>query len=316
MKTGVKSRVICGVIAVLVIALLYWFMLPPIHYASPDLWLFAGVSLAIVLAAGYLPRLLSGVSRLAETVSVKGKGGKAVPVSEPAPRWVKILLLVIGGLAALALLLSLTGATIFHSGRYKDLLTTQEGDFTEDVAELSMNQIPVVDRDTAMQLGKRKLGEMSDLVSQFEIADNYTQINLGGRPVRVTPLVYADLIKWFTNQAQGLPAYIQVDMVTQEAQMVRLDEGMKYSPSELFLRNLKRYARFQYPTKMFDENFSFEVDETARPTGSFPPSNTPSACGAAGMWRGLSSSTPLPASTPIIRWRRSPLGWIRYTMPI
>lgn len=265
MKTGVKSRVICGVIAVLVIALLYWFMLPPIHYASPDLWLFAGVSLAIVLAAGYLPRLLSGVSRLAETVSVKGKGGKAVPVSEPAPRWVKILLLVIGGLAALALLLSLTGATIFHSGRYKDLLTTQEGDFTEDVAELSMNQIPVVDRDTAMQLGKRKLGEMSDLVSQFEIADNYTQINLGGRPVRVTPLVYADLIKWFTNQAQGLPAYIQVDMVTQEAQMVRLDEGMKYSPSELFLRNLKRYARFQYPTKMFDENFSFEVDENGTP---------------------------------------------------
>ena len=36
------------------------------------------------------------------------------------------------------------------------------------------------------QLGNRKLGELADMVSQFEVDDDYTQINYKGRPVRVT----------------------------------------------------------------------------------------------------------------------------------
>ena len=42
-------------------------------------------------------------------------------------------------------------------------------------------------------------------------------------------------------------------MVTQEAEVVRLDEGMKYTTAEHFGRNLYRHLRFQYPTMMFDE---------------------------------------------------------------
>ena len=53
------------------------------------------------------------------------------------------------------------------------------------------------------------------MVSQFEVAGDYTQINYQGRPVRVTPLVYGDVIKWLNNRAEGLPAYIVIDMVTQ-----------------------------------------------------------------------------------------------------
>lgn len=268
MKKSVRSRLLRGIVTALLIALLYWFLLPAFHIASPDLWLFVLLSLLLVLAGGILPRIAAALHRFAEAAAAPAKGkaaARAAGSKEPLPRWCKALLWVLGGLLAAALILALSGATLFHSARYKDLLTTKDGDFTADIAELSMNQIPVVDRDTAEQLGKRKLGEMADLVSQFEIAENYTQINRNGRPVRVTPLVYGDIIKWFNNHGQGLPAYIQVDMVTQEAKMVRLEEGMRYSPSELFLRNLKRYARFQYPTKMFDENFSFEVDEDGTP---------------------------------------------------
>ncbi len=46
-----------------------------------------------------------------------------------------------------------------------------------------MSQIPVVDKDTASRLGSKKLGEMTDLVSQFEIQENYTQINYKGDTV-------------------------------------------------------------------------------------------------------------------------------------
>ena len=50
---------------------------------------------------------------------------------------------------------------------------------------------------------------MVDMVSQFEADDIYSQINYKGNPVRVTPLKYANLIKWFTNQGEGIPAYIR-----------------------------------------------------------------------------------------------------------
>ncbi|KIR01430.1 Cell shape-determining protein [Lachnospiraceae bacterium TWA4] len=158
------------------------------------------------------------------------------------------------------------GHPLFHAKSYKNLLPVAEGDFSKDVAQLTMNSIPVVDKDTANRLGKRKLGEMSDLVSQFEISDDYTQINYKNTPYRITYLQYGDIIKWFNNQSQGLPGYLTVNMVTQQTSLVRFNEGqrMKYSPSEYFFRNISRYLRFKYPTKIF-EDISFEIDESGVP---------------------------------------------------
>ena len=102
------------------------------------------------------------------------------------------------------------------------------------------------------------------MVSQFEYSFDSTQINYQGRPVRVAPIAYADLIKWFTNRGTGLPAYVMVDMVTQEATVVRLDEGMKYSFSEPLNRNIERHLRFNYPTYIFGTP-QFEIDEDGRP---------------------------------------------------
>ena len=159
---------------------------------------------------------------------------------------------------------NVVGLEIFNATRYKDLITIQDGNFTEEVAELSMSQIPVVDRDSSMALGKRKLGEMSDLVSQFEIASDYTQINYNDSPVRVTPLRYGDAVKWLYNQSEGIPGYLRVDMTTQEVSLVRLEEGIRYSESEYFMRNIHRYLRFQYPTKIFAD-VSFEIDDDGAP---------------------------------------------------
>lgn len=80
----------------------------------------------------------------------------------------------------------------------------------------------------------------------------------------MAPIAYADLIKWFTNRGEGLPAYVLVDMVTQEATVVRLNEGIKYSYSEPLNRNIMRHLRFQYPTFMFD-TAQFEINEEGHP---------------------------------------------------
>ena len=153
---------------------------------------------------------------------------------------------------------------VLRAGSYRDLLTVTDGDFASEVEEISFDQIPMVDRNSAEKLGNRKLGELADMVSQFEVAADYTQINYGGRPVRVTPLRYGDLIKWFNNRGEGLPAYLIIDMVTQNVEVVRLEEGIRYTTAEHFGRNLYRYLRFQYPTYMFDAP-AFEIDEDGDP---------------------------------------------------
>lgn len=159
---------------------------------------------------------------------------------------------------------SIASWVVLRAGAYSQLLPIETGDFTAEIEEISYDQIPMLDADSAARLGSRKLGELSDMVSQFEILPNYTQINYQGRPVRVTSLAYGDLIKWFTNRAQGLPAYLIIDMVTQDAEVVRLDEGMKYTPAEHFGRNLYRHLRFHYPTMMFDDPV-FEIDDSGVP---------------------------------------------------
>ncbi len=153
---------------------------------------------------------------------------------------------------------------IFRASAYRDLLSVEEGDFAKDVAQISFNEIPTLDRTSAEYLGDRQMGTLSDMVSQFEYSNDSTQINYQGRPVRVAPIAYADLFKWLTNRGDGLPAYVVVDMVTQEATVVRLQEGMKYSFSEPLNRNIMRHLRFQFPTMMFATP-QFEIDESGHP---------------------------------------------------
>ena len=171
---------------------------------------------------------------------------------------------LLGLVILVALIGSLVSAPIVRAADYRELLNVQTGSFTEDVTQISFEDIPTLDRDSANFLGDRQMGTLSDMVSQFEYSNDSTQINYQGRPVRVAPIVYADLIKWFTNQADGLPAYIVVDMVTQEATVVRLTQGIKYSFSDHFGRNILRHLRFQYPTMMF-ANPEFEIDEDGHP---------------------------------------------------
>ena len=167
-------------------------------------------------------------------------------------------------LVIVALVGSVAGWVPLRANAYAELLNVQQGDFAQDIEEISYDQIPMLDAASASQLGSRKLGELSDMVSQFEILPTYSPINYQNCPVRVTSLRYGDTIKWLTNRSNGLPAYLVIDMVTQEAEVVRLDEGMKYTTAEHFSRNLYRLLRFRYPTMMFATPV-FEIDDEGTP---------------------------------------------------
>lgn len=274
--SSIISRIL---ISAVLMFLLFYSMLPAINLRDKNFFVFLIICILIFLVVNFLTYVKDFIQNLS---AGNGVGVEMVrdPVTgqvvfrkkaqSPAREKVNLGKPLKYGFIAIAIMIvfmvlaSALGLRFFNAARYRDLITITDGDFASDVAELNMSQIPVVDKDSSSRLGNRKLGEMTELVSQFEIQDNYTQINYRGTPYRVTPLSYADPIKWLYNRNKGLPAYITVDMVTQDTNLVWLENGMKYSPSEYFFRNIYRYIRFKYPTKMF-ETVSFEIDDDGTP---------------------------------------------------
>ncbi len=243
--------------------LLFWFKLPPINLKSKDFW---GFIIESVIICTVILAISSITNFIKKNMGKQGRDvlvdGKAVLKGSKKP--VKIVLIALAAMIVFTVVMDIVGAKLFNAKSYSNLITLEEGDFSKDVAELKMSQIPVVDRDTATRLAQRELGNITDLVSQFEIDEEYTQINYKNHPYRVTPLKYAGFIKWITNSSKGVPGYITIDLTTQEAELVRLEKEIRYSQSEYLLRNVNRYLRFTHPTKIFAE-ISFEIDENGVP---------------------------------------------------
>ena len=224
----------------------FYFELPALNFHAEEFYVFVFLLCVVYCVCAVLTSGFQGEG-------VKGYFGFV-------KKQCTIPFLVLVALIAAIIIGGLTSWVVIRAGSYSKLLSIKDGDFASEVEEISYNQIPMLDEDSAARLGSRKLGELADMVSQFEILPSYTQINYQGRPVRVTSLAYGDLVKWFTNRSAGLPAYLIIDMVTQEAEVVRLDEGMKYTTAEHFGRYLPRHLRFHYPTYMFADPV-FEINE-------------------------------------------------------
>lgn len=267
------STVVKWLISAVIIGVLYWFMLPPLNWRSADMWSFIAFAIVICTVINFTHSLLETLKapmpKTKKHNSFQGVWARIKSLSCP----VKVVAVTLLTIFVFSIVAGISGWAVFSAESYGKLLTYENGDFKQNITDvvktengkLNMDAVPVVDRDTATRLSLRKLGEMSDLVSQFEVDSLYnTQINYKGTPTRVSPLIYGDFFKWLNNQAEGIPAYITVNMETQETSLVRLKEGIKYSESELFLRDLNRHLRFRYPTKIFD-NISFEIDDNGTP---------------------------------------------------
>lgn len=156
---------------------------------------------------------------------------------------------------------------VFMASYFADRIQIENVDF-DKVKEVDFTKTPIIDRDSTIVLGDRVMGEMPELVSQFEVSEEYTQISYKDSVYRVTPLEYAGFFKYLGNQEEGIPAYILVNSVTGEAELVKLEDlgldGMKYVPSGYFNHDLYRKLQMQYPTTIFGEP-SFEIDEEGHP---------------------------------------------------
>ena len=263
MKSSKGFKIKAIIISIILIGIIgftyYYVTLPAINIHSVGFWFFIISSIIIVGA-------IFGILSLFKTF-----GGNSVIQMDAAFLRPALKNKMTAGCFIIAIVLaiifiggSLLSSEIFRAKEYQKLITVEERNFTEDIPQISYNQVPILDKDSAQLLGSRKMGNMVEFVSQFEVSDDYTQINYKGLPVRVSPLEYGSFIKWFSNKDEGIPAYMRIDMTTQNVECVQLEEGIKYSESEHFGRNIHRYLRFNYPTYIFD-NINFEIDDNGVP---------------------------------------------------
>ncbi len=247
-----KQSIIKLIAMAIITAIMYFFFLPAINLTSPGFWTFIGFILIIYLTIS----LSTAFTFNGVTFAAKGK-----ILNKPIKIAIGILTVIFLGM----IVVNIFNSPLFNSKAYYNRISIKEdGNFIKDVPEVDFNSMPLLDKASSQKLGDRVMGQMSDLVSQFYVSDNYTQINYNEDIVRVTPLEYAGIIKYFTNRDKGTQGYIIVNSVTGKSDLVRLQDGMKYMPSAILFENLSRKLRFTYPTEIFGEA-NFEIDNTGKP---------------------------------------------------
>lgn len=219
--------------------LMYYLFLPALNFASVGFWFYLIVVFGMFLAVSALD--WDGM-------------GKPVGVISGGAICIAFVILIIGGISSMAL---------FRADSYAELVETNI--VRKDISDYapSINDVPLMDRDTAELVANRRMGTLVDVVSQYELGES-VQINYNNRPIRVAPLKYSGFFKWMNNKSVGIPSYITVDMTNQTTEIHNLDQGMRYSPSGCFGDDLNRLLRFKYPTTLLGSPV-FEIDEEGNP---------------------------------------------------
>lgn len=259
-----KFLIITAVLVLVAAALYYYIVLPPINIHSPGFWVFILFILIIttIVTASFNIKFVKSYRQ-----DKKGKTYETYDTNyKSLAGKIAFYVSLIATVAAVVIFIAgaFLSSDIINASKYQKLLTVETRIFADDIKEVSYDKIPILDRESAQNIGNRVMGTMVDMVSQFEVSNMYSQINYNDKPVRVSPLQYGNLIKWFTNNKDGIPGYIRIDMTTQHAECIRLENGIKYSKSDHFSRNIYRHIRFAYPTYIFD-SINFEIDEEGTP---------------------------------------------------
>ncbi|MBR3966112.1 MAG: hypothetical protein IKJ91_03455 [Clostridia bacterium] len=235
----------------------FYINLPALNPKSSEFWSF----LAFVIFLAVLPFIIVDKSKVIKK-NAEGKG-TYINIDFKSLNFIAI------GLIVLPLIVILVGnifsSTIFNAKRYASLIDVETVAFEEDMPETNdVTNVALMDTSSAIIIGNRALGSLSEVVSQYQSSNVYSQINYGGTPKKVSSLEYADFFKWLGNRDRGVPGYIMVDPVYNTSEYKKLKNPIHYTESGYFGDDLMRKLRLSYPTKIFGTH-SFEIDENGDP---------------------------------------------------
>ena len=184
----------------------------------------------------------------------KGKGRQALKTAG-----------IINSILVAAIIIgSLVSSQMINARAYSKILNIETVEHVELPGVEQISKIPLMDTESSKVLGNRKIGALNEIVSQFEVSEDYMTIAYKDSPVKVAPLKYAGFWKWNANRKNGVPGYVLVEPNKLTAEYIEIGEGMKYVPSAFLSQDLARHIYFRYPTVFFDD-IHFEIDESGKP---------------------------------------------------
>lgn len=158
---------------------------------------------------------------------------------------------------------------IFRASSYRNLLgKVEESVFTEDVSPVSVDKIRIVDKDMAVKLGEKKVGEIPAIGSISKVGE-YSIQSVKGELYWVAPLVHRDIVKWITN-LDGTNGYIMVSATNpQDVRLVQNINGKQikivYQEEAYFLQDLHRHIYLNGVVNYGMTEFNFEIDDEGNP---------------------------------------------------
>ncbi len=246
----ITRHAVAAAITLVFAAVGFYITLPALNVHSEEFWISA-VFVILVYGIAYLLLGAKNAGGVKEVFSGFGSV-KKILIAAAVP----VAVLAVGGIIS---------STFLNAEKYSEIIDVEEAVFEEDMPETGLvTNIALMDTDSATKIGDRTLGALSDVVSQYQVGENYAQINYRKTPQKVANLEYVDFFKWFNNRAEGIPGMVMVDPVNSSAQYIELKESMKYVESAYFGDDLHRKLRFSYPTKIFG-NYTFEIDDDGNP---------------------------------------------------
>lgn len=260
-KSKIFPYIAGAIVSLLFFGLSVYIFCPAFNVHNLWLWLIVDIALFIFViversAKGYKD---FGRVTIKKKTGSKGRNKKYTKYSFDIKHYLGPIVL-----AVLIVLIGITGSTLFNAIEYSEILKVTDSDFSVDLAEsVGTDSIALMDTKSAQMLGDREIGALSDVVSQFNVSYEYTQIDYNGKPVKVSALEYAGFFKWINNRNNGIKGYVTVDPVSMSASFEE-SQGMKYVPSAFFSEDAYRYLWTNYPTLML-ENLHFEIDESGKP---------------------------------------------------
>lgn len=229
-------------VALLLAFLLNYIFLAPIGFKAGFLFLYACCLLAMV----FVYYCISSAIEMGEKLVIFN-GIACVGV---------IVILLVGGFI---------GSSMVNAASYRDCISVEEHPqevLAESIPNLEqINKISLMDTASAEKLGDRQLGSLTELVSQYKVGEYYT-ICIKGDVYKIAPLEYNGFFKWKNNDS--IPGYVLVNPITNEAEYVELEKGIRYSPSGWFGDNLSRKFYSEYKSNYWGD-YSFQVDDEGNP---------------------------------------------------
>ena len=141
------GRTLLNIAVTLVFAAVYYYVvLPPINLKSEEFYIFVLLTCAVYGGCAVL------------TSGFQGTGAKGY--FGFLKKQCAVPLIVAVALAATALVGSIAGWQLFRAGAYRDLLTVEDGDFAAEVEEISYDQIPMLDAESARPTQLKQLKQL------------------------------------------------------------------------------------------------------------------------------------------------------------